>query len=88
MVLEPELDVARLEFRELEAVLALVQVLAYLFDQIVVRIGLDGEVMLQYGHLTDRVDEHSVAPVADPTTVVVVAIAVVANGAVVIIMRH
>lgn len=86
MVLEPELDIARFELRELEAVLALVQVLADLLDQIVVRIGLDGEVVLQNGHFTDRVDEHSVASVADPTTVVVV-VAIVANGAV-IIMRH
>ena len=76
MVLEPELDVAGLELGELEAVLAPVQVLADLLDQVVVGIGLDGEVVLERGHLADRVDEDAVASVADAAVPAVPAVGV------------
>jgi len=64
MVLKPELNVSRLEFGELESVFALVEILADLLDEEMVRIGLDREVVLENGHFAYRVDEHSISTVA------------------------
>lgn len=63
MILEPQLNVASFEFRELESVLTFVQRFANFLDQKVVRIGFEREVVLEDGHLADRVDENSIATI-------------------------